>query len=86
MKKEKQQAGSDPAPKGADIEKMDVWLRVEVKRSLEALALKEGRSGTKQAAYFIEMGMKGVNLTELAQKMERMDAKLDAILNEIRRG
>lgn len=80
MKKDKQQAVSDPSPKGADLEKVEVWLRSGSKRRLETIALQDNRSANKQAVHYIEIGMDGIDLREMARKVENMELMLAELL------
>ena len=81
MKKETGSRQEEPI-KGA-LDKVDVWLTTDTKARLVALAAREQRSANKQAVYFIENGVNGIDLTKLAQFVERVDAKLDIILRKL---
>ncbi|HWK70003.1 MAG TPA: hypothetical protein VNS29_04095 [Burkholderiaceae bacterium] len=83
MKSEKQQSGAAPAPKGAGLEKADVWLRVEVKRRLEEIAARENRSVNKQAVHYIEQGLAGLSPEQMAQRIDSIESKLDEVLRRL---
>lgn len=84
MKKEK--VAADPTPKGAKLEKVEVWMPVEMKRQLEAVSIKENRSTNKQAVHFIQLGVEGTNLSALARKVDAMEAMLAELLRRSERG
>lgn len=83
MKNEKQQSAVEQAPKGASLEKADVWLRVDVKRRLEEIAARENRSTNKQAVHYIEAGIKGLDLELLARKIDNIETMLAEALKRL---
>lgn len=81
MKNENQE--NVDTPKGASLEKIDVRLRVDVKRRLEEIAEHENRSGNKQAVHYIETGLKGIDLETLARKIDNIETMLTEALRRM---
>lgn len=81
MTNNKPQDTTKPTPRGAELEKVEVWLPVGYKRRLEAIAAQENRSTNKQAVHYLKTGMDGTSLAEIARKVDR----LEAMLSEIKR-
>ncbi|MCI2809355.1 hypothetical protein [Eoetvoesiella caeni] len=65
------------------LEKIDVRLPSETKSRLEAIAKREQRSGNKQAVYYIESGVNGIDLEALARKIDRIEAMLTEALRRL---
>lgn len=83
MTNEKQQAATKPGPRGASLEKVDVWLPVEEKRRLEQVAGRENRSINKQAVHYIERGLNGASFDSLARKIDNIEALLIEALRRL---
>lgn len=64
-------------------ERMDVRVPEELRARLEATARRENRSRNAQAMHYIEMGLNGPNIAELAKRIDSIESKLDEVLRRL---
>jgi len=83
MMTEKPRDATKPAPRGAGLEKVEVWLPVGYKRRLEAIAAQENRSTNKQAVHYLKTGMDGTSLAEIARKVASLEAMLTEVIRRL---
>lgn len=83
MMNKKAQDTTKPTPRGAGLEKVEVWLPVGCKRRLEAIAALENRSTNKQAVHYLKTGMDGASLAEIARKVDTLEAMLTEVIRRL---
>lgn len=77
----KQENNKKPAKGG--LEKVEVWLPSDMKQRLAEFADREQRSTNKQAVYFIESGLSGVNAADLSRSVENIETMLAALVKRL---
>lgn len=83
MTKKNPQDAKQPTPRGAGLEKVEVWLPVGYKRRLEAIAAQENRSTNKQAVHYLKAGIDGTDLAEIARKVARLESMLTEVIRRL---
>lgn len=61
----------------------DIRIPEAIKDRLEERAVLENRSRNAQAAYYLEMGLDGLDARRMAQEIAAIHTKLDAILRHL---